>query len=40
MYIFYLIGGVPNPYLKASDWVWQIDPEGLRYMLNLLYDRY
>ena len=35
-----LIGGVPNPYLKASDWGWQIDPEGLRYVLNELYDRY
>ena len=35
-----LIGGVPNPYLKASDWGWQIDPEGLRYILNQLYDRY
>jgi len=35
-----LIGGVPNPYLKASDWGWQIDPEGLRYILNVLYDRY
>lgn len=35
-----IIGGVPNPYLKASDWGWQIDPEGLRYILNLLYDRY
>ena len=29
-----------NPYLKASDWGWQIDPEGLRYTLNLLHDRY
>jgi 6-phospho-beta-glucosidase len=35
-----LIGGVSNPYLKASDWGWQIDPEGLRYLLNQLYDRY
>lgn len=35
-----LIGGVPNPYLEASDWGWQIDPEGLRYTLNQLYDRY
>ena len=35
-----LIAGVPNPYLKASDWGWQIDPEGLRYILNQLYDRY
>ncbi|KHD37508.1 6-phospho-beta-glucosidase [Clostridium acetobutylicum] len=35
-----IISGVPNPYLKASEWGWQIDPEGLRYILNLLYDRY
>ena len=35
-----LLGGVPNPYLKASDWGWQIDPTGLRYMLNVLWDRY
>ena len=35
-----LIAGVPNPYLKASDWGWQIDPEGLRYILNFFYDRY
>ena len=34
------IGGVPNPYLKASDWGWQIDPVGLRYSLNEIYDRY
>ena len=35
-----ILGGVPNPYLKASEWGWQIDPEGLRYALNDLYDRY
>lgn len=35
-----LLGGVPNPYLKASQWGWQIDPKGLRYILNILYDRY
>jgi len=35
-----LLGGVPNPYLKASEWGWQIDPKGLRYILNTLYDRY
>ena len=35
-----LIGGVENPYLKASDWGWQIDPKGLRYTLNEIYDRY
>ena len=32
--------GVKNPYLKASDWGWQIDPEGLRITMNVLYDRY
>ena len=31
---------VPNPYVKASDWGWQIDPVGLRYMLNVLAERY
>ncbi|GIM30230.1 beta-glucosidase [Clostridium polyendosporum] len=35
-----LLGGVKNPYLKASDWGWQIDPKGLRYTLNHIYDRY
>ena len=33
-------GSVPNPYVKMSDWGWQIDPIGLRYALNLLYERY
>ena len=32
--------GAKNPYLKASDWGWQIDPDGLRYTLNKLHDRY
>lgn len=31
---------VPNPHLPSSEWGWQIDPQGLRYLLNLLYDRY
>ena len=35
-----LMGGVPNPYLEASEWGWQIDPKGLRYILNYFYDRY
>ncbi|MCI9008957.1 MAG: glycoside hydrolase family 1 protein [Lachnospiraceae bacterium] len=35
-----IIGGIPNPYLKASEWGWQIDPQGLRYILNYYYDRY
>ena len=35
-----IIGGCANPYLKASDWGWQIDPKGLRYSLNEIYARY
>lgn len=35
-----VISAVVNPYLKASDWGWQIDPLGLRLTLNILYDRY
>ena len=33
-----ILGGVSNPYLKASDWGWQIDPEGLRFSLNRIDD--
>ena len=32
--------GLKNPYLKASDWGWQIDPKGLRWALNEIWDRY
>lgn len=35
-----LTGGIKNPYLPASDWGWQIDPQGLRYTLNEIYARY
>lgn len=35
-----LMGGLKNPYLKSSDWGWQIDPVGLRWTLNHIYDRY
>ncbi|WP_338449408.1 6-phospho-beta-glucosidase [Niallia oryzisoli] len=35
-----ILGGVINPFLKASDWGWAIDPLGLRITLNELYDRY
>ena len=35
-----LAGGAKNPYLTASEWGWQIDPKGLRYTLNELWDRY
>lgn len=31
---------VPNPYVKATEWGWQIDPIGLRYSLSALYERY
>lgn len=31
---------VRNPYLKVSEWGWQIDPDGLRITCNSLYDRY
>lgn len=32
--------GQKNPYLQVSEWGWQIDPVGLRYTLNQLYNRY
>lgn len=32
--------GYKNPYLERSEWGWGIDPQGLRYSLNLLYDTY
>ena len=35
-----IMSGLKNPYLKTSDWGWQIDPKGLRYTLNEIYDRY
>jgi 6-phospho-beta-glucosidase len=35
-----LFGGVKNNYLETSEWGWQIDPVGLRFTLNELYDRY
>lgn len=34
------IHAVVNPYLKSSEWGWQIDPLGLRITMNTLYDRY
>lgn len=35
-----LAPSLPNPYLQASDWGWQIDPLGLRITMNNIYDRY
>lgn len=32
--------GYTNPYLQLSQWGWAIDPKGLRYALNYLYDTY
>ena len=34
------MGGVPNPHLPASEWGWQIDPQGLRVVLNQFWDRW
>ena len=33
-------GDMNNPYLKNSDWGWPIDPVGLRFVMNEVYDRY
>lgn len=35
-----LMGGVPNPTLPASEWGWQIDPQGLRVVLNDFWERW
>ncbi|MDH2066930.1 6-phospho-beta-glucosidase [Pantoea sp. GD03673] len=35
-----ILSMVPNPHLQSSEWGWQIDPLGLRTLLNLLWDRY
>lgn len=35
-----LQGGMKNPYLKVSDWGWQIDPKGLKWTLLKLASRY
>lgn len=35
-----ILGGIKNPYLKESEWGWQIDSIGLRYSLNEIFDRY
>ena len=32
--------GAKNPYLGYSDWGWAMDPDGLRYYLNEVYNRY
>lgn len=35
-----IMGGIKNPYLTETEWNWPIDPVGLRYTLNKVYDRY
>ena len=35
-----ILGGVPNPMLEASQWGWQIDPQGLRIVCNQFWDRW
>ncbi|KAA9394876.1 glycoside hydrolase family 1 protein [Kocuria coralli] len=35
-----IMGGMPNPTLEASEWGWQIDPVGLRIVLNDYWDRW
>ncbi len=35
-----IVPGVKNPYLKASPWGWQIDPQGIRFVLNRFYNRW
>lgn len=32
--------GLKNPYLKTTEWGWQIDPVGLRWLLNRYAERY
>lgn len=35
-----VFASLKNPYLKTSQWGWQIDPLGFRITMNSLYDRY
>ncbi len=35
-----IMGGIPNPTLEASEWGWQIDPVGLRIVLNQFWHRW
>ncbi len=35
-----IFGSIKNPYTKASEWGWTIDPKGLRITANQLWDRY
>lgn len=35
-----LVKGLKNHYLSANEWGWQIDPNGLKYIMRILYERY
>lgn len=35
-----IVTGLKNEYLQASEWGWQIDPQGLVYLMRILYERY
>lgn len=35
-----VVKGMRNPYLEENEWGWQIDPQGLRYVMDRLYERY
>lgn len=35
-----LLSGLRNPYLKESEFGWQIDPKGMEIFLHRVYDRY
>ena len=35
-----MTSGLRNSHLQMTEWGWQIDPVGLRYTVNQLYDRY
>ncbi|MFD1804279.1 6-phospho-beta-glucosidase [Mixta tenebrionis] len=35
-----VVKSLKNPWIKASEWGWGIDPLGLRITMNMMYDRY
>lgn len=35
-----IVKSVKNPYLKANEWGWQIDPIGFKHFLHIINDRY
>ncbi len=35
-----ILSMIPNPHLKSSEWGWQIDPLGLRTLMNDMWDRW